>query len=723
MTFVYPILLGGLVLAGLPVLLHFLIRQKPKTLPFPAFRFLMLKRRSNTRNLRLRHLLLLLLRMALLILICLALARPRLFHEAIGLSREKPAALVLIFDTSPSMEYKSGEMTRLELAKKRSLELLSQLPEDGRVLILDASEPASFAREDWLKSLEKARQRIQSLTIRPYSTPVSKALDEALRRFDEWDRTGDDPAGISMPRFVCVFSDRTRASWDPSANTKRQAKEGDVKVQMLYFDVGIDDPVDLAITQVDLPAKRQSFTDGEKVPLRAVVKATGEKASNTMLVKIGKKTLAQAFNVDAGKQETLMLEIDTAGLGPGLHQAEVKLETATDALSFNNVWYLTFSIHAPQKVLVLADDVKKAQKFAWALEDLRYHVQLRNVQEKTDFHGYEAVFLVGVAAPPQELWQALKDYVEQGKGVGIIPPGEEMDRKAYNSAAAQKVMPARIVKKIDAMGGAWSLGQSDLGHPFMLPYRLWLGHGEYDFLQRTRVARYYWEVDPYKEKGITPVVKYDDAKYPPAIVERLAKGKVLLLTTTMDARAPAWNNYDENLTSFYLALTMMCGKHLCPAPANPTMNFQFGPEPPLVTNAPAQAFPKYLLSNGDFSEEIRFDDKNRWVGDRLSRAGNYTVSGTNPEKQETIAIHKFSINVPGEESDLTRVPIDEIEAVLGKDSLVPQDRNTSLADTLNWNEPMELFPWLMIGLLFLLALENLLANKFYRQEPAMESKT
>ena len=48
----------------------------------------------------------------------------------------------------------------------------------------------------------------------------------------------------------------------------------------------------------------------------------------------------------------------------------------------------------------------------------------------------------------------------------------------------------------------------------------------------------------------------------------------------------------------------------------------------------------------------------------------------------------------------------------------PQRRRRSLADTLNWDEPMDLFPWLMIGLLFLLALENLLANRFYRDKPA-----
>src|SRR5438876_243764 len=77
MTFVFPILLGGLVLAGIPILLHLILRQKPKTLPFPAFRFLVQKHRSNLRKLQLRHLLLLILRITLIAALCLALAAPR----------------------------------------------------------------------------------------------------------------------------------------------------------------------------------------------------------------------------------------------------------------------------------------------------------------------------------------------------------------------------------------------------------------------------------------------------------------------------------------------------------------------------------------------------------------------------------------------------------------------------------------------------------------------
>jgi hypothetical protein len=87
--------------------------------------------------------------------------------------------------------------------------------------------------------------------------------------------------------------------------------------------------------------------------------------------------------------------------------------------------------------------------------------------------------------------------------------------------------------------------------------------------------------------------------------------------------------------------------------------------------------------------------------------------------QEQVPLAKFSINVPGEESDLSRVPVSDIEAVLGVGAVVPQDRKTALPDTLKWDEPIELFPWLMLVLLFLLALENVLANKFYRQEPPL----
>src|SRR5439155_8667166 len=161
MTFVHPLLLGGLLLIGIPVLIHLIMQQKPKHLPFPAFRFLLQKHRTNQRKLRLRHLLLLALRIFLVVAICMALARPKLFSTNLNLQSDRPVAAILVFDTSPSMEYKTSDgPTRLDEAKKRGLELVNELPEGSRIAIVDTAEGTLSARADWTMSRQQARDRI-----------------------------------------------------------------------------------------------------------------------------------------------------------------------------------------------------------------------------------------------------------------------------------------------------------------------------------------------------------------------------------------------------------------------------------------------------------------------------------------------------------------------------------------------------------------------------------
>src|SRR5579871_5283059 len=127
-------LLGGLAAVGLPVLLHLLMRQKPKHQLFPAFRFLVQRAKINQRKLRLRHLILLLMRMALLALICVALAALR-GHSQVG-------AIVLVIDTTPSMELSAAGASRLQEAKQRALEILATSAADSRVAVLDTGDLA-----------------------------------------------------------------------------------------------------------------------------------------------------------------------------------------------------------------------------------------------------------------------------------------------------------------------------------------------------------------------------------------------------------------------------------------------------------------------------------------------------------------------------------------------------------------------------------------------------
>lgn len=96
MTFLNSAMLVGLGLVAIPVILHFLLKQKPKKLPFPALRLLQQVQRQSVRRLRLRHISLMLLRMLALALIVLALARPSVSPANYQLSHWELGTLITL---------------------------------------------------------------------------------------------------------------------------------------------------------------------------------------------------------------------------------------------------------------------------------------------------------------------------------------------------------------------------------------------------------------------------------------------------------------------------------------------------------------------------------------------------------------------------------------------------------------------------------------------------
>src|SRR5687768_7191130 len=158
------------------------MRQEPRRLPFPAFRFLKQKRQINQRKIRLRHLLLLLLRMALIALICLSLFQPTILSDGFSLRGDRPVAAVVVLDTSPSMGYilsertgltearqrglklldekADGPWTCLDEARARAMEMLEELPAGSKVCVLDT---ADWSEPVWEVGLAEARQRIRDI--------------------------------------------------------------------------------------------------------------------------------------------------------------------------------------------------------------------------------------------------------------------------------------------------------------------------------------------------------------------------------------------------------------------------------------------------------------------------------------------------------------------------------------------------------------------------------
>ncbi len=94
MSLIHPTLIAAAGLAVIPVILHFLLRAKPRKLVFPALRLIQLRRRQNVRRLRLRHFWLMLLRVLVIVGLVIAVARPSVPEANYELSTRELVTLI-----------------------------------------------------------------------------------------------------------------------------------------------------------------------------------------------------------------------------------------------------------------------------------------------------------------------------------------------------------------------------------------------------------------------------------------------------------------------------------------------------------------------------------------------------------------------------------------------------------------------------------------------------
>jgi hypothetical protein len=737
MTFIHPLLLGGLLLVGVPVLIHLIMQQKPRHLLFPAFRFLLQKHRINQRRLRVRHLILLALRMFLIAAVCLALARPVLravnpyllhfFADRLHVRLDRPAAVVLLFDTSASMEYKVGERTRLDEARRRALELLDELPEGSRVAVLDSAE----AGGEWSPSPALARERVNDLRVRYPSPAVTRQVNAAYRLLADLEKD-QEGYGEVPPRFLYVFSDRAEACWDANDVKGIQPPEG---VAAVFVDVGEEKPEDAAVA--DLRLSRQVVPARGKVEVSARLLAAGADREVELTCLLDDvEARKRSVQLTAGQPRDEAFEFAADGLAPGFHRVEVRVRP-DDALPYNNARYATFEVRAGRRVLLVADDRRDAVPWQFALEASgRFRCDVKTAAEARGLTpndllaaDYKAVCLVNLAEPGADLWsKQFKDYVEKGGGLVVVPGGEEVRLDAYNGEAAREVLPARLVET-EAQDRRLALPGPSSGpqpHPVPARFQAYAKGENVDFYQPEfwpRVSRY-WVVTPNGDRDAV-VLSYEGGNDRAALLERtLGKGRVLLFTTPLDGRRfqarEAWNNFwNFESSSFGVVLANLVFGHVAGDAAAPELNFVSGQTVPVALPY-APFFPLYTLQGpglaGAEANVTRAQDQGQVLIAQAVAPGNFSLYDGEGGRAAG-----FGVNVRPEEGNLTPVPAEAVEAVFGPGAVWEARAGGALRDTLQGRAgrpvEFELFPWLMILLLLALAVENLLSNKFYRSAP------
>jgi len=706
-TFVNLSLLAGTGLIVVPIVLHLIMRRKSRHFEFPAMRFIQRRHEVNQRRLQLRHLLLLLLRAAAIALLAVALARPSIrLHGA--LSQEAPVAAALVFDTAPRMDYRQENQTRLEAAAEFGAWLLTQLPPESQIAVQDTrGGPAVFQVDRGT-----ARERIERLQSVAHSQPLPPVIEEALRLL----------AGSELPRReLYVFSDLTQAAWPAEATARlrdRLAELPDVAVYLV--DVGVPRPTNYALSAVQLSG--QILADRSSLQLHSELSHLGGSGERTVeLYMLDKdrqpqKRSAQAVRLD--QEESQPVDFRVGGLEQGTHQGLVRI-LGQDGLAADDVRYFTVEVKPAWEVLIAAPPpARRSALFlnaALAPETFRkqgrarFVCQIVNLEElpRQDLDKYAAVWLLDPKPLPADLWRKLADYAAEGHGVAVFLGRNAEPIDAFNEPLAQAVLAGKLLRQVERPQEV-HLAPADFAHPVLTLLVRHAGSIPWDLFPVFR----YWQIE--KGEGAVVVVPLSDGQ--PALLERVVgSGRALTMTTPISDRPSEepWNLLPVGEAWPFVMLANQMALHLVGA-GDELLNYSAGQTAVLQLDR-RSLYPTYVVTT---PEEAKFplspDQQRRVLAfSATEQAGNYRVQAGG----EAGGLDRgFSVNLAPEQTNLQRSPADQIEVQFPSKQfrLVRDVRQLDRAIS-TARVGREIFPVAILLLAIVLCLEQLLANRFYKE--------
>jgi hypothetical protein len=811
MAFVNLSLLVGGVFVAIPVVLHLIMRQKPKQLIFPALRFVHERRLANQRRLQLRHWLLLALRCSAIGLFVLALARPSVASGALsswisagllaGLSilavvltlvalarrvsrlftggfaaiaallllatlfvtgralagkspvlgdQEAPVAAAIVIDTSPRMQYRHENKTRLEAAQEMGQWLLRQLPAESELAIIDSRSGSGVFAVDRAAAAKAIERLRTSGTPRPLVEIVEAAVQLVQQK-------------PQLRKEVYLVSDLSASAWKSAGPTDLKkllaANEG---VLLYVIDVGVEKPRNFALGELTLSG--DVLPAGAELVIDARVSASGVGGERTVelwveqidptlpIIRDGKPVLPKAdlresrtVKLTPGGSEQVQFKVSGSvgsahvgrgspdhvgrgspdpargqvGLQPGVHQGWVRL-VGQDGLALDDMRYFAIEVQPAWPVLLVAPSGVSTRYLAEALAPLelresgRASFRCDTIDQarlaSQDLADYRAVALIDPEPLTVEVWKKLDEYCDRGGGLAVFLGHHAQPLAPFQEAAALKVLGGKLTRQTRTAGDVF-LAPRSYEHPMLAGLRPYATSVPWDLFP----VFYHWNLD---ELGPTArsVVPYSNGK--PAVVEnRIGRGSVLVMTTPISepprrpAGPPVWNELatgEDAWPCFALVYEMMLN---LVKSGQTRLNLLAG-ETAVLPNDPAEYPERYqLFTPLDQPQDV------------LARDGRVTVRFTDQPGAYRLRGQKggplvrgFAVNLAGDTSDLSRLSRERLDEILGRgryqiakskdeiDRAVGKDRIGS-----------EFYPLLVTLLALALGLEHVLANRFYRK--------
>lgn len=783
MAFVNLSLLFGGLLTAIPIVLHLVMRQQPKRMVFPALQFLKQRRETNRRTLQLRHWLLLALRCTAIVLLALAFARPSVLSAAAGRwsaialagsafllvasletvavvmqkgrviigvlaaitlvllillatmvtaamtnhqgsllgDEEAPVAAVLVFDTSPRMEYRFRNESRLEAAREIGDWLLRQFPADSEVAVLDTrAAPVAFAVD--MSAAKKAIERLRM-------TELSESLPSVAVRALELLAAADNSR-----REIFVFTDLSSSSWQDDSKALAKVLEQRPEVVVYVVDVGAKQINNRALGRLELSAESLAKSNELVVSTQAssigldgpqVVQLFIEEPDPTLPIMIDGETKVPAArprgqqDVRLAAGESQRVEFRLSGLEAGVHHGFVQL-SGSDGLELDNVRHFTIEVTPAWPVLVVAPENVSPNLFTEAIAPFEFRQTGQARFDCTtisqaglanrELHNFAAVCLLDPQPIPSVVWEQLGKYVRGGGALVVFLGHNAQATTSFNEAAAQELLGGRLARVWRNPDGALYLAPDRFDHPVLAAFRS----------QTTSVP---WNASPvFKHWGLDPlaedaavITRFGNGK--PALIERIVgRGRVVTMATPVSdplrpsGRGP-WNELPTSEEAWpYVVLMNELVLHVTDSTAT-RLNYSIG-ETAVLANDTSEHPERYqLFTPLEEPQELRAHD-GEVVVRFTERVGAYRLKGV----RSGPIVRGFAVNLPPQATDLVRMPTEKLDELLGEDRYqLASNQDEIELEVGEARVGREFYSHLLMLLVVILGVEQLMANRFYKK--------
>ncbi len=452
MTFLNPLVLLGLIAAGIPLLLHLLNLRKLKTIDFSTLRFVKELQKTQIRRLKLQQILLLILRTLIVVFAVLAFSRPVMKSALPVFGSHVKSSVVVVLDNSLSMDCSDEAGNRMKQARTAVQQICSALKDGDELALITSSDVGAEQRVSFTRNTALLQEKVQKLASAPRSAELSSMLRMAASLLSD---------AQNLNKEVYVLSDMQRNVFDDQQDSLQLSMHG---ATVFLVPVGAGKKISGQNLAIDSVAVLSGIFQREKaVDVEAFVRNTSETDAHGVVVGMnfnGSRVAQRSIDVPAGQVRSIMLS--AAVQQSGAIRAYVELEG--DALESDNKRHFSFSIPQPPKVLLIGEpEARSYLQSVLQLEagrDLFSLVSARS-EESSGLNFENSDVLIICSALPKNDVQRVAEYVQRGGSVLLFAFD---DRKAL-SDLSQSLGLAQLGEVRVNKGQHLEFSATDKQHP------------------------------------------------------------------------------------------------------------------------------------------------------------------------------------------------------------------------------------------------------------------